>query len=400
MPVFEYRGNRRDGTAVHGTVQAANKPAALAELRGQDIWLTDLQDMAARPAAVAGRQWSLAHALWPLSKGQASLFFRQLAALMRAGVGANAALRAVEDRIGSSRLRRMIRDMADETGRGDGFAAVFDRRGYVFGPFVPQMMTVGERTGRLDVVCDQIAEQYELEHRMWRSLALQKAYLWVLVCFGICLPGLPGRIIQEEGIFEGIAVYGDYFVHVLLPIILGLIFGAKLLRIALSTPRLRPINDWLALRYPLTGPIVRQAALMRFLRTMSAMLEAGVPVADCVEAAAGATANAALASPILRNAPGLREGVAAAHVLHSAGVFSRTAMGMIATGEESGTLPESLRYLAEEYHSESDGRLSSLKWVSYLGALLFGSIIVVIAGGLALTSYYDRIFGIFEDLMP
>ncbi|MFQ5808132.1 MAG: type II secretion system F family protein [Armatimonadota bacterium] len=400
MPVFEYRGNTREGTAVRGTLQATNKQAALAELRAQGIWLTDLQDAAARPTAIAGRQWSLVHAIWPLNKMQASILFRQLAALMRAGVGPHAALTAVQDRVQGGRLRRMLQGMADEAGRGDSISDIFRRRGHAFGPFVPQMMAVGERTGRLDVVCDQIAQQYELEWRLWRSLALQKTYFWGIICVGICIPSLPGYIIQETFSWEHFADYGRHFVHVLLPIIFGLLFGAKLLHIALHAPPLRRVGDWIHVRYPLTGPIVRQAATARFLRTMSAMFEAGVPVADCVEAAAGATANVALARPILQHAPILRQGGRVAQVLHGADVFSSTAVGMIATGEESGTLPEALRHLAGLYEAESESRLARLRWHSYAIVVLVGSLFVILFGGLSLTAYYDRIFELTEEMMP
>jgi type II secretory pathway component PulF len=392
MPVFEYRGNTADGTAVAGTLQAANKQAALAELRGQGIWLTDLEDVAARPTAIAGRQWSLLHAVRPVNKAQVGLLFRQLAALLRAGVAPHAALTAVQDRVQSGRLRRVLRGMADEAAAGERISGAFRRRGYVFGPFVPQMMEVGERTGRLDVVCDEVAEQYELEAGLWRSLVLQKVYLWVLVCFGICLPSLPRYIIQETFSLEHFAAYGRHFLQHLLPIIIIMLGGMKLFHIALSTPPLRRVHDWLAIHYPLTGPMVRQAATVRFLRTMAAMSEAGVPVADSVEAAAGATANVTLSGPILREAPILRQGAPVSRVLYSAGVFPSTAVGMVATAEESGTLPESLRYLAGSYQSESQARLAQLKWKAYLVVVFAGSIFVVIIAALSFIAYYNRIF--------
>lgn len=392
MPVFEYRGNTADGTAVGGTLQAANKQAALAELRGQGIWLTDLEDVAAKPIAIAGRQWSLLHAVLPLNKAQVALLFRQLAALLRAGVTPHAALTAVQDRIESGRLRRMLRSIASEAAGGEHISEAFRRRGYVFGPFVPQMMEVGERTGRLDVVCDEVAEQYELEVKLRRSVLLQKLYLGAVVCIGICLPSLPRYIIQETFSLANFAAYGRHVLYHLLPIIVVILGGMKLIHIALSTPRLRRIHDWLAIYYPLTGPIVRQAATVRFLRTMAAMYEAGVPVADCVEAAAGATANVTLAGPILREAPLMRQGARVAQVLHSAGVFPSTAVGMVATGEESGTLPESLRHLAGLYQSESEARLGRLKWSTYLAVVFVGAIVVVVVAGLSFSAYYNRIF--------
>jgi len=396
MPLFHYKGRTGTGEPVEGTCQAESQQAAVAELREGGVWLTALEDISAQGPRTAG--WHPLYALWPMRKGPLAVCFRQLAALFRAGVSPATAFDAVQDRVGSIRLRRLLRQMGAEAAAGKSLSAQFTAFDHVFGPFAPAMLGVGERTGRLDVVCDQIADQYETEMAMERATMLQRAYFWVLLVVGLPLPSL-SLLLDEKSFANGVHRYTNHLVHVILPIYAAIFFSMQALRLGLNARPLWGLRDWLALHNPLTGGIRRRAALARFARTAAAMYNAGVPPADAAEAAALATASRPISQALLPHAYKLRQTGNLSAALAASGQFRRTDLGLIATGEESGTLPESLTKIAENYESEKSTRMKILGVSALLVTLLVGAILVIVFGGLGLRSVYDRIFEmIFSDI--
>ncbi|MFQ6097857.1 MAG: type II secretion system F family protein, partial [Armatimonadota bacterium] len=149
----------------------------------------------------------------------------------------------------------------------------------------------------------------------------------------------------------------------------------------LTLPWLVCVRDGLRLYTPLSGAIVRRGALARFCKTAAAMYQAGVPVAEAMEAAALAMGNCLLARRALAQIPPLRDGGSVADAVAASRLFEPTFAGMIATGEQSGTLPETLYQVAREYEQRRDsGRrvlvIGSIGIGLLLGAAIIGAVVV------------------------
>ncbi len=396
MPVFRYTGRDSRGALVQGTVEADSERTAVDRLRDQDVWLTSLHDTTAAPPPAAGPR--PLYTLLPLGRGGLAQGFRQLAALFRAGTAAAAAFDAVQDRVGSWRLRRIFAEVAREAAGGATLSPVLQRYERALGPFAPAMFGVGERTGRLDVVCEQIADQYETEMAMSRATFLQRLYLWVLLAVAMPLPGIP-LLLDEESFTNGLMRYGAYVTRTAIPIFLGIFLGVQLLHVLLRTRALHPVGEWLALHNPLTGGIRRRAALARFSRTAAAMYDAGVGIAECTEAAALAAGMRPISRRILPYVDTLRRGGRVADVMTASGQFDRTAIGLVATGEDSGTLPEMFSRLADRYEQEKRARMAGLSIAAIALVVIAGAALVVVVGGGSLVRFYDRMYEmIFSDL--
>lgn len=92
-------------------------------------------------------------------------FARTLGTLLRSGVSLLPALRIVEHTTGNASLAKMIADVAEETRGGDSLAAPLRQLG-VFPRTVVQMISVGEETGKLDVMLLKVAD---IEERHMRA---------------------------------------------------------------------------------------------------------------------------------------------------------------------------------------------------------------------------------------
>jgi type IV pilus assembly protein PilC len=134
--------------------------------------LAVLLAMAAGAVWLAGRPWAAAHidacklrlpAIGPLVRKLAiARFARTLGLLTAGGIPILQALDVSARVTGNDRIRRAIDRAAGEVRRGAGLAAPLGESGE-FPPVVIRMIGVGEKTGRLDALCDALSEHYDLE---------------------------------------------------------------------------------------------------------------------------------------------------------------------------------------------------------------------------------------------
>ncbi|NUM25529.1 MAG: type II secretion system F family protein [Candidatus Buchananbacteria bacterium] len=89
-------------------------------------------------------------------------FARSLYTLTTGGVALTKSLQIVSDVVGNSVYRNLIRETAEEVEDGNPIATVFLRTREV-PPMVSQMLSLGEKTGRIDEILDKIANFYSRE---------------------------------------------------------------------------------------------------------------------------------------------------------------------------------------------------------------------------------------------
>lgn len=89
-------------------------------------------------------------------------FARSFSMMLKAGVPLTTALNLVADAVSNSYMSKAIIDMRQRIEKGEGLSRVALASG-LFTPLVMQMINVGEETGRVDELLQEVAEFYERE---------------------------------------------------------------------------------------------------------------------------------------------------------------------------------------------------------------------------------------------
>lgn len=97
-----------------------------------------------------------------LRKVAVARFARVLGTLSAAGIGIVESMRIVRDTLGNEVLAQRIDHAAEEIVRGRSIAEPLGEDG-MFPPLLVQVVAMGERTGKLDVLLTQLADTYEQE---------------------------------------------------------------------------------------------------------------------------------------------------------------------------------------------------------------------------------------------
>jgi type II secretory pathway component PulF len=145
------------------------------------------------------------------------------------------------------------------------------------------------------------------------------------------------------------------------------------------TPPGKALMDRAVLMMPVLGLLCRKLDTSRFARTLSVLLDAGLDFASSIDL----TANVVVMTPIRRAVRSAKEKVLAGRelsvTLDATRQFTPDVIAVIATGEETGKLPESLEHLADEYDEQIAVMVKNLgQLVQPLVTVMLGLIVLFI----------------------
>jgi type II secretory pathway component PulF len=133
------------------------------------------------------------------------------------------------------------------------------------------------------------------------------------------------------------------------------------------------LADRLVLAVPMVGKIHRDLSLTRLFSALKALLNAGIGILEAMPRAGAASGSAELAAAARAAVPELRRGESL--VTAMAEVLPPDALGLIATGQESGKLDDMLEHLERHFFDESRRRLHALaEWLPkliYMGVVFW-----------------------------
>lgn len=380
MAEYSYKGRRKNGELVSGTVDAASADGVASQLMGNDITPITIdqvvESMAVEMPSLFARKVKLEELI---------MFSRQMYSLTRSGVVLNKAFRGLADSINNPTLRRVLLDIEVRLNSGVDLASSLSNHRDVFDDLYINIIRVGENSGRLDLAFKQLSQYLELEKDTRRRVGTAVRYpMFVMGALAIAMVILNIYVIPVfADLFEKFGAdlplatrillgTSRFFVEDwpwLIAIIVIIIFG---IRYYLSTEGGRLNWDRTKLRLPLFGSVLERAMLARYGRSFALMLQSGVPLIQALELCSQAVGNAFMAAQIRGMRDGIQRGESLLRTAASSGMFTPLVLQMIQVGEETGKVDELLQEVAEFYEQEVDYDLKNLS--SYIEPLLIACI--------------------------
>jgi general secretion pathway protein F len=373
VPLFEYAGLDAQGKKVSGTIEAAGRKAATQQLRGQGIFTTRLEEEQASLPAAGRLRWRGPVFTRQVSQVELAATTRQMATLLGAGLPLDEALATLATQLEQSPLARTLNSVRGEVVQGIALHSALARHPRIFSPLFINMIEVGEHSGTLDQVLEQLADFLEEQTRLRSRLQAALAYpllmgvigtgvLVFLITFvvpkvtrmltdlGQSLP-LPTRMLIAGSDF----LTGWWW----LLLILAAAAAAASYRYA-HTEKGRLELDRLALRLPLFGRLNLLLATARLTRTLGTLLHSGVPLLKALTIVINLLPNRVLRQAIDDTAVAVREGEGLATPLKRSAVFPPMVAQMAAVGERSGELESMLLRVADAYEHQAELRIAGL----------------------------------------
>jgi type IV pilus assembly protein PilC len=155
------------------------------------------------------------------------------------------------------------------------------------------------------------------------------------------------------------------------------------LRAWVRAPRNAMRVDRMLLRIPLIGELARNIVLTRVLRTLGSLMESGVSILRSLELTQSAADNEVFRELLGKVGHDVKEGkVLSSSLAQGGALIPRVVIGMVATGERTGALPEIISRVAGFYEAETD---AAVKNIFAAMEPLFIVVLGVMVGGIAVS---------------
>lgn len=392
MPTYVFKGRNRLGEVVVGERMADSRDVLRQLLRREQVMLTSVKEKG-REIAVpkfGGRKKATAKEL--------SIFTRQFSVMIDAGLPLVQCLEILAQQQENKYFARVLTQVRQDVEEGSTLAVAMSRHPKAFDQLFVNMIEAGETGGILDLILQRLSSYIEKIVKLRRDVVSAMIYpaAVVVIAIGVIAVIMVFVIPSFQSIFQGLLGPGE-----LLPLptriivgisgflagVGGLIILGALVAVALAlrfyyrTPRGRRQIDFLLLKVPLIGTILRKIAVARFSRTLATLLSSGVPILQSLDITARTAGNVILEEAINKIRVGVERGESVVEPLKASDVFPNMVAQMVGIGEQTGALDAMLGKIADFYEQEVDSAIASLLtliepvMIGFLG-ITIGSIVI------------------------
>ncbi len=383
MPIFEYKGLKRDGKNVKGVIDAENLRAARAKLKKDNIFVVDIRDK----KKAESKKKSGPRSTKNVGVKDISLMTRQLATLIKANIPLVDALTAVSEQVENPVLSEALADCKNMVNEGSTLHKALLKYPNIFTTIYVSMVEAGEMSGSLDIILMRLAEftEAQADLRAKVSSAMTYPIIMLVVTFGLMGFLFIFLIPKMVTVFESapqlqLPWYTEALINMSQFAVnyWYLIFGSLLITFLLfrnwkNTPAGAKQWDALSLKLPLIGPTVRMVAVSRFTRTLATLLNGGVPMLAALDIVRNVVDNHVLAVAIDEARSNISEGESISGPLKKSGQFPPIVIHMVNIGEKTGELENMLTQVSDAYDFQVKTKLEGL-------TSIMGPVVIVIMG--------------------
>jgi len=402
MATFRYSARDASGRVVAGAIDAETEVMVVGKLRDMGFYVTSLSREAPKIDLREGLR-----RLRKVSLRELTVFTRQFATMVNAGLSMVRTLSILEEQSESSKLKKLIGEVRSDVEQGMTLSDAFGKHPQTFSSLMVNMVRAGEVGGVLDEVLNRIAGFYEKDMALRQKVRAAVTYPVAIFIFsiGIIMFLVFFILPQFIGFFEGLNLTLPWPTRVLIiftrmmTTYWYLIFGLLALmlyglRTYIRTPPGRMSFDRFKLRIPIFGPLVRKVTISRFSRTLGTLISSGVPIMQALEVVAKAVDNTIVSQAIDNVRASIREGESVALPLQASGLFPPMVVQMTAVGEETGQLDSMLTKVADFYDAEVETTLSQLTSIIEPLLILFLGFVV----GFIVLAFYMPLYQIITGI--
>ena len=398
MGAFEYTALDNGGRERKGILEGDTARQVRQLLRERQLLPVSVTEVAQKEATQQ-RSLSLVRRV---SAADLSLFTRQLATLVRAGLPLEESLLAVSQQTEKPRVQSIVLGVRSRVMEGHTLADGFSDFPRVFPEIYRATVAAGEQSGHLDTVLERLADYTEGREEIRQKVlgAMLYPIALTIMCFGIVSGLLVYVVPKVVNVFESSHAELPFITRVLIGVsgffrsyglylLIGIALVAFLISRWLRQPGPRRSYHRLQLRLPLVGKLSRGFNTARFTRTLSILSASSVPVLEALRIAGEVVTNLPMRDAVLEASQRVREGAPIGRSLAVSRLFPPMTIHLISSGESSGELDSMLERAAISQERELDGLLTAM-----VG--LLGPVLIVVMGLFVMGIVFAMLMPIFE----
>ncbi|WP_457576355.1 type II secretion system F family protein [Desulfomarina sp.] len=390
MPVYVWKGKNSSGEKRKGEVEAPDMAAALLQVKRLRIADPVIKE---KPKDLLEN----VNFFKPKVTGKDIVIFtRQLSTMIDAGLPLVQGLEILEKQQSNPTFRKALGEIRSDVESGSTLSDAMRKHPKIFDNLFNNMIEAGETGGILDTILSRLATFME------KSMALKKkikgAMTYPVICLAISILILIVILVFVVPVFSKmfndfgsslplptqiVVNMSEFFKNNIVFILVGIFLVIFIIKKIYSTKKGELTIDRLLLRSPVVGVLLRKVAVAKFTRTLSTMLQSGVPILEALQVVAKTAGNKVIENAVFMVGDAIAEGRPIAEPLEESGVFPNMVVQMINVGESVGALDAMLEKIADFYDEEVDQAVENLTamiepfMMVFLGGMIGGLVVAM-----------------------
>jgi type II secretory pathway component PulF len=366
MAMFLYQARTDRGELVTGSLDAESEHAVDDALRARGLYVTKIRTEKLKATKAEKAQGAPKATGKPrLKPRDLTLFTMHLATVLRSGLPLSGGLRNASEEAANTRIQVVAGVLLDKIEEGKMLSEAMATLPEAFPEYYVNLIRAGETVGHVDEVLFDLVNSLEWQQNLKSDIRQAATYpillltMLLAVGIGIAIFVMPqlveslnrtGMQMPQSALF--VVAFGEFVKTNWMVVILGIASVITAVRLAADTPRGKWWVDYLKLHTPFIGTLVRQVALSRFAHHLRMMVKAGVNFVVALNVVEHVVGNLHLAKAIADARERVVGGSSLGDALRSTGQFTPLVLQMVATGEVTGSLEETLKKVSDYYDRE------------------------------------------------
>ena len=410
MGAYSYKARTKSGQVKSGEIQADSKSRAYEKIRN-----IGLKPLSVNEASSGGNGGSSSGFIYRDKHGQIqialgselpnskelSVFTKQLSVMIENGIPLIQALGLLKEQQKKRGFEEVLGKVIRAVENGASLTDALSAHPKVFDSLYLALAEAGETSGRLDVIMKQLVKYIEKAVKIkgqvksamaYPAIVISVAVIIVVLLLTFVVPTFAAQFEQsgQELPFPTVVVLAlsDALAqnwHVLLGGLIVFFYAFNYWR---KTVKGKIIVDKYILKLPILGEVLTKIAVGRFCSTLSTLLGSGVSIMKSLSICATSSGNSAIETIIEGIKSEIEQGSNFADPLAEAKIFPKMVSSMVAVGEATGTLDQTLAKVTDIYEDEVDNSIAAM--TSMIEPLLIVVLGVVV--GFILLAMYLPIF--------
>lgn len=269
-------------------------------------------------------------------------------------------------------LANAIKNIAEDVEGGTALSEAFLAQRPVFSDLFCSMIAAGEMGGMLDKTLLAMSNQLHKDKQLKDAVKSATSYPKMVGAFAIVIlivmlifmvptfQGMTSNVEDLNPITEFVYFLSESlrsYWYAIFPAIGVIIF---LIIQIIKSPPIQHFWENHKMQCPIIGELITKTILARFCRIFATLISGGVTAVKALETAGPTSGSKLVEDAVKRAIEDVENGGTIHESLDVSGLFPPMLIGMIAIGEEAGTLPTMLDKVAEFYEEDVDTLAKSL----------------------------------------
>ena len=415
MPQFAYKAKRGPTEVVNGVIEASTQEEAIDRLSDQGLLPLFIEEsMGGAAIAHKGKETVSVpekvketrtstpskaalklNLFGRVKSSEITLFSRQMASLLKAGVPILRALWIILEQSENPHFKKMLARAQEEVQNGKPFSSVLMQYPKLFPPIYIAMVRTGEDSGTLQETLMRVADYRQRQEEILSRVRTAMAYpaLMAVTGAGTVIFMLTFVVPKLTTLFSNMGSQlplptrilvnlSQFFHNRWLMAAAGLLLAGWVIFLRFSENLAKTLWSRWSLKIPIVKGFIMKAELARFSRTLELLIKSGIPILKAIEITAPVLKNTVLRGEFTKILNDVSGGGSLGKSMRQAKVFPLFMSNLVSVGEESGKLDEAMQEVANFYERETDEAIRILTaLLEPLMILVMGAIVgfIVIA---------------------